>query len=54
MSNSTRSKPLNFSVAKDSKRETGPAHANDLVKQILGLKGVVISEVSLSQGEIVL
>ncbi len=28
-------------------------HANDLVKQILGLKGVVISEVSLSKGEIV-
>ncbi len=28
-------------------------HANDLVKQILGLKGVVMSEVSLSQVEIV-
>ncbi len=28
-------------------------HATTLVKQILGLKGVVISEVSLSQGEIV-
>ena len=35
------------------KREIGHVRAKTLVKQILGLKGVVVSEVSVSEPEIV-